>query len=290
MANTETSNHLSQVQTQSYWENGFLCLIRAISPQQCQDWRAQLETIEGDWLDNGLPRALNIHTRVNAHVVIPHAYEIAAHSAILDVVEGILGLDVLLYSTEFLIKKPQTKQVVTMHQDLAYWGLGEIDGILTAWLALSPATPQSGCMDFVKGSHKNPIVPHEDSFNALNLQLRGQKIKVDMAEEDKFSGALATGEISLHHGLMIHGSGANTSHDRRIGVVMRFLSPHVKKPNNAPDYDVPMRGRCDTGNFTLCDAPKGLFHPDNLLLYEEIRTEEAKVIMAGAKSNAGMYA
>ena len=91
MANTETSNHLSQVQTQSYWENGFLCPIRAISPQQCQDWRAQLETIEGDWLDNGLPRALNIHTRVNAHVVIPHAYEIAAHSAILDVVERYFG-------------------------------------------------------------------------------------------------------------------------------------------------------------------------------------------------------
>jgi ectoine hydroxylase-related dioxygenase (phytanoyl-CoA dioxygenase family) len=56
-----------------------------------------------------------------------------------------------------------------MHQDLAYWGLGEIDGILTAWLALSPATPQSGSMDFVKGSHKSPIVPHADSFNELNL-------------------------------------------------------------------------------------------------------------------------
>jgi len=84
---------------------------------------------------------------------------------------------------------------------------------------------------------------------------------------------------------MIHGSGANTSDDRRIGVVMRFLSPHVKKPNNAPDYGVPMRGNCDTGNFTLCDAPKGLFHPEDLLLYEEIRTEQAKVMMAGAEGN-----
>jgi ectoine hydroxylase-related dioxygenase (phytanoyl-CoA dioxygenase family) len=80
-----------------------------------------------------------------------------------------LGPDILLYSTEFFIKEPHTKHVVTMHQDLAYWGLGEIDGILTAWLALSPATPQSGCMDFVKGSHKSPIVPHADSFNELNL-------------------------------------------------------------------------------------------------------------------------
>ena len=50
-----------------------------------------------------------------------------------------------------------------------------------------------------------------------------------------------------------------------------------------------MRGRCDTGNFTLCDAPKGLFHIDDLLHYEEIRTEQAKVMMAGAEGKAEMY-
>ena len=290
MQPTQTSNSLSKAQIERYWENGFLCPIPAISTQQCEDWRAELEAIESDWLDNGLPRALNVYKRVNAHLVMPLAYKIAAHSAILDVVEGILGPDVLLYSTEFLIKEPHTKHVVTMHQDLAYWGLGEIDGILTAWLALTPATPQSGCMDFVKGSHKSPIIPHEDSFDELNLLSRGQEIKVNVAEEDKSSGALATGEMSLHHGLMIHGSGANTSDDRRIGVVMRFLSPHVKKPNNAPDYGVAMRGNCDTGNFTLCHAPKGLFNPEDLLIYEEIRTEQARVMMAGAEGKAAMYA
>ncbi|MBT7999841.1 phytanoyl-CoA dioxygenase family protein, partial [Planktomarina temperata] len=128
MPNAQTSHRLSDAQIQSYWEDGFLCPIPAISAQQCADWRAQLEAIEGDWLDNGLPRALNVYKRVNAHIVMPLAYEIAAHSAILDVVEGILGPDVLLYSTEFLIKEPRTKHVVTMPQDLAYWGLGEIDG------------------------------------------------------------------------------------------------------------------------------------------------------------------
>ena len=72
------------------------------------------------------------------------------------------------------------------------------------------------------------------------------------------------------YALMIHGWGANTSHGRQIGVVMRFLSPHVKKTNNALDYGVPMRGPYDTGNYTLCDAPRGLFHPANRLRYEEI--------------------
>ncbi|MDT2031806.1 hypothetical protein [Planktomarina sp.] len=51
-----------------------------------------METIKGDWLDIGLPRALNVYKRVNAHVVMPLAYEIAAHSAILDVVRVFWGL------------------------------------------------------------------------------------------------------------------------------------------------------------------------------------------------------
>jgi hypothetical protein len=60
---------------------------------------------------------------------IPH--EIAAHPKILDVVESVLEPDILLYSKELIIKESQTKYVVTMHQDLAYWGLGEIDGSAT---------------------------------------------------------------------------------------------------------------------------------------------------------------
>ena len=62
-------------------------------------------------------------------------------------------------------------------------------------------------MNFVKGSHENLIVPHEDNFDELNLLSRDKEVKVDVAKEDKSSGALGTGEISLQHGLMVHGSG-----------------------------------------------------------------------------------
>ena len=284
-----TKNHLSKIQKRQYWDDGFLFPISAVSAGQAKTWRDTLETIESDWLDNELARPLNTYKRVNAHVVMPIAHEIAAHPRILDAVEGILGPDILLYSTEFLIKEGKTKHIVTMHQDLAYWGLGEIDGIVTAWLALSPATQESGCMDFVKGSHKNRIVPHEDSFDKFNLLSRGQEIKVEVTKADKTCGTLDAGELSLHHGLMIHGSGPNSTDERRIGVVIRYISPHVKKPNDARDYGVPLRGKCDTGNFNLCAPPKGLFHADNLVLYEEIREDQAKVMMAGAKGKTGMY-
>ena len=80
-------------------------------------------------------------------------------------------------------------------------------------------------MYFVKGGHENPITPHEDSFDELNLLSRGQ------SRQNLW--ALTTGELSLHHGLIIHGYGPNTSDDRRIGVVIRYISPHAQKPDNA---------------------------------------------------------
>jgi hypothetical protein len=104
MQDSHISNHLSEPQKQRYWDDGYLFPIPAISAAQSKAWRDELEGIERDWLDNGLPRPLAVYKRVNAHVVMPIAHDIAAHPAILDVVEGGLRPDILLYSTEFLIK------------------------------------------------------------------------------------------------------------------------------------------------------------------------------------------
>jgi hypothetical protein len=68
-----------------------------------------------------------------------------------------------------------------------------------------------------------------------------------------------------------------------------LYQPPCKKPNEARDYGVPLRGNCDTDNFKLCTPPKGLFHPDDLLDYETIRENQAAVMMAGAKAKTAMY-
>ena len=183
-----------------------------------------------------MPQPLNTYKRVNAQCVMPLAYQIGADPGILNVVEGILGPDILIYAVEFFIKEPKTRHKVAMHQDLTYWGLGATSEMVTAWLALSPATRQRGCMDFVRGSHKNQILPHKDSFAKDNLLSRGQDVEVHVAEQDKTSIEIQPGEISLHHGFTIHGSGANISDDRRIAAVIRYLSPNVAKETGARDY------------------------------------------------------
>ncbi|MCB2137462.1 MAG: phytanoyl-CoA dioxygenase family protein, partial [Rhodobacteraceae bacterium] len=193
-----TDGRLSAAETTRYWEDGYLFPVQAISPDKARAWRAELEEIERDWLDAGLPLPLNTYKRVNANCVLPLAHRIGTDPAILDVVEGILGPDLLIYGVEFFIKEPRTKHKVTMHQDLTYWGLGAIDGMVTMWLALSPSTRAAGCMEFVQGSHLNPILPHEDTFAEDNLLSRGQEVKVDVAPEDRVPIELMPGQISLH--------------------------------------------------------------------------------------------
>lgn len=280
---------LSNADIDRYWADGFLHPIRVLSTDAATKARADIEAVEREWLEADLRHPLNTYKRVNAHVTMPFVAELARDPAILDVVEGILGPDVLIYAAEFFIKEPRTSHVVTMHQDLTYWGLGEIDGMVTAWVALSPVTRASGCMDLVRGSHKNPILPHEDTFSDNNLLSRGQEIAVEIAEEDKTAVELAPGEMSLHHGLTIHGSGPNVSDDRRIGCVIRYIRPDMAQEAGGKDYVMAARGEDRHHNFEHVDAPGVLFSPESLANYEEIRAEQAKTMMKGAKGKNEMY-
>ena len=142
-------------------------------------------------------------------------------------------------------------------------------------------------MNFVKGSHKNPIVPHEDNFDELNLLSRGQsrcrRGRQIQRRPRHWRDQPAPRLDDPWFGGQYKPRPPNWCRDA-------LFEPACEKTKQCAQLQRPMRGRCDTGNFTLCDAPRGLFHPDDLLLYEEIRTEQAKVMMAGAKGNAEMYA
>ncbi len=280
---------LSDAEVARYWSVGYLFPLRGLSGEVAAVARAELEEIEHDWLDNGLPLPLNTYKRVNAHVVLPLVARLARTPAILDAVEGILGPDILIYAGELFIKEAGTPHVVTMHQDLTYWGLGAIDGMVTAWLALSPATLASGCMEFVAASHKNAILPHEDSFDANNLLSRGQEVKVEVDDDQRVAIELAPGEFSLHHGLTIHGSGPNGSDDRRIGVVIRYIRPDMRQLVGERDYVMDARGEDRFGNFTHVPAPAGNFATDALEVYDQIRAEQSKTMMKGAAKKTGIY-
>ena len=145
-------------------------------------------------------------------------------------------------------------------------------------------------MDFVAGSHKNPILPHKDTYSDLNLLSRGQEVQVDVQPDDKTAIELRPGQMSLHHGLTIHGSGPNRSDDRRIGFAIRYLNPNARQEVADRDYALMARGVDLSGNFIHYAAPTQLFTGASLDLYDRIRADQAKALAKGAAADVPLYA
>jgi ectoine hydroxylase-related dioxygenase (phytanoyl-CoA dioxygenase family) len=248
--------------------------LNVLSREDAAHYRSEIEALERSPESRRLPQPLAHYFRVNGHVVIPFMSRIARAKSVLDVVQSVLGADLLVWSCELFIKEPGTPKIVSWHQDLTYWGLGETDEQLTAWIALSPATPESGCMRFVAGSHHQALVPHRNTFHRDNLLSRGQEIAVDVDETKATEIALQPGQMSLHHGRMFHASGPNLSSDRRIGAAIRYITPRVRQHVAARDYAMLVRGCDQERNWINFAAPEEPFTPDGLSLHSRISSDQ----------------
>lgn len=273
----------------SYRQNGYVSGVPVFTSERVADLRRQIETLEAERADGAGGHDLAQFFRVNGHVVIPLLADVARTPAILDTVEQVLGPNLLVWSVELFIKEPHTTKTVSWHQDITYWGMGETDDEVTAWIALSDVTVQAGCMRFIPGSHKNSIVAHEDTFDEDNLLSRGQQI-AGIDETKAQHGPLRPGEMSMHHGRCFHASGANGSDDRRIGMAIRYVTPEVRDHAPGRDWAMPVRGETPAGGWDCIAGPRALFHPDDLALYGRILEGQAATLAAGAEQDVGMYA
>ncbi len=164
--------------------NGFVSPIRVAEKDGAATWRQELEENER--------RHGKLHYVSKAHLVLPFAHRLACDQAVLDAVESVVGPDILLWDSTFIIKEPGDGKKVSWHQDLTYWGL-DPDDIVSVWLALSPATIESGCMLMIPGSHSGPIAAHRDTLETDNILSRGQTIAESIDESRSQSVVLAAG-------------------------------------------------------------------------------------------------
>ena len=95
--------------------------------------------------------------------------------------------------------------------------------MLSVWLALSPASEESGCMRVMPGTHRGEVLPHDDRYHEDNMLTRGQEITRGVKETEAVLMPLEPGQISIHNYRIAHASGPNNSGDRRIGVSMHFM-------------------------------------------------------------------
>jgi len=281
---------LSPAQVEQYARDGYVMPLDVFPAAEARAIRADIEALERDYPDGTLPQPLNQYFRINGQVVIPLMARLARTPAILDAVESLLGPDLLVWSCEFFIKEPGTQKVVTWHQDLTYWGMGETDDEVTAWIAFSDVSRKAGCMRFIPGSHQQRIVAHRDTFGADNLLSRGQEIAVEVDEAQAVYDELKPGQMSLHHGRLFHASGPNLSDDRRIGMAIRYIAPGVAPVVAERDYAMLVRGTDRHMNWINIAGAAELFGANEMALYNRILEDQAAALTRGAVQAVGLYA
>ena len=270
---------LSAREVALYHRDGFHFPARALSATEARSYRDRLEAQE-----RALGGPLSGNMRQKVHLLFTWANELARHPRILDAVEDVIGPDILCWSTTFFTKEARSPAYVSWHQDATYWGLSTSD-VITAWVAFADAPVASGAMKFWPGSHLRNQLEHRDTFAADNLLSRGQEIAVDVPDGEGVDVALEAGEMSLHHVLLVHGSGPNTTDDRRIGFAIRYIPPHVRQLK-VRDSATLVRGKDPYGNFDLEPAPRHDLDAAALAAHRDAVERSAKALYAGTDRTA----
>ena len=214
---------LTSDQLKQYEEEGYVAPIDALSKEEAKEVREEIELIEKKW-----PNELEGIGRNYIHLISPVFDKVCNNKKILDAVESLIGKNILICGTTLFVKNPNEKGFVSFHQDAKYIGLKPYNWV-TAWVAITDANEENGCMRMWSGSHKNDLQYHNQKFDENNLLTRGQTVENVPINETK-PVILKAGQISLHHPKIVHGSGLNKSNDRRIGfVIQSYIGTNVKQ-------------------------------------------------------------
>ncbi len=250
---------LSERETEAYRRDGAVFPIAVMSEAAARAHRGRLEAAEAE---RG-----TLHYMVKPYLVFSSAREIALDPVLLDAVEDILGPDILLWNSGYVIKQAQDRHHVSWHQDLTYWGL-DSDKLVSAWVALTPATPANGGMRYLPGSHTTGMQEHLDTYSDDNILHRGQEV-AGVDEGAAVDIVLTPGQASLHHGWVLHASAPNASADRRIGLTFQYLDPSARQTLTDRESATLVRGRDRYGHFRPEPEWAGDFAPVTLAFQKE---------------------
>ena len=264
---------LSDADVASFRERGILHPIDVLSAAELAAARDALARIEA--APPEIRRSLIAH---KSHLVSRTLSDIVRHPKILDAVARLIGPDLLVWGSDFFIKEGGSPKFVSWHQDATYWGLTP-DDIVTAWVALTPSTVESGCLEVVPGTHRGPIIAHDNTFAADNMLSRGQTIEDRIDRDRAIHVVLAPGQMSLHHVKIAHASGPNRAAQRRAGFAIRYIGAHVRQEGDAPDSATLVRGT-DPGRFILEPTPAGELDPAAIAYHQETWRREQRIIAA----------
>ncbi len=167
--------------------------------------------------------------------------------------------EVCHFHSKIMQKQPRTGGAWEWHQDYGYWyknGFLYPEAMISVMVALTEATPENGCLQVLKGSHKMQRIEHNvtgqqqgvDSVFLTEIEKRCEHAYVE----------LQPGDVLYFHANLLHCSAANTSEKARWSIISCYNL----------NYNVPFREK-----HLSCIEPLAVV-PDSALLESGARKLE----------------
>lgn len=192
----------------------------------------------------------------NRHLDSSTVWSLCSQAAIVDRLVSLYGPDLIVWDSNIFDKGPAADgkpEEYPWHQDMWHWKL-EPQMSLSVWLALTPATPENGCVEIIPGSHVSEIPIRQNNDSSLGSRFAGHSADPAYFDESsKVAMPLQPGQFFIFNEAVLHHSHPNCTEDRRIGLAFRVTMSRVKS-----DRDYPcllLSGRDMYGHNTLAEPP-----------------------------------
>lgn len=241
---------LSAAQVASYNARGYLHPLTAFDGDAVLRVRAYVDHLFELLKARGVTdnyALLGYHTRC------PGLYDIVMNSRILDVVEDIVGPDIICWTSQVFSKEAHDPKAILFHQDGSYWPLTPARTV-SVWLAIDDADRENSCLQVIPGTHRMGLLPWGKASGNAVLD---QEMHDPTSYGEPQYIELKAGQFSLHADMMAHGSDPNRSDRRRCGFAIRYCSPSVKPLKKDWSRNAILcRGSDTTGYWTYSERPE----------------------------------
>lgn len=197
------------------------------------------------YVDDGVAARTVLRKLDNPHAHRKAVQSLARDPRLVSAVERFIGAGVSVYFSQVFFKPPGGGGPKPAHQDNFYFGPTDIEGVVTAWVALDDATLDNGCLYFGNGTIDGPVYPHFAPQNEpFNLQLPADLL----ARQPMTPAPVRKGGVSFHHGNTFHQSGPNHSEHWRRACALHYVHNDVEFASPALPYDHSLKLRISDGS------------------------------------------
>jgi hypothetical protein len=236
-----TCMRLTQAQCDAFWRDGFLALDQITTPADLADvgtFYDRLFEERAGWKDGNYfdlvgseddPSKFTIPHLQNCSRYCPELMETIYWSNAYSIASQLLGGKIKHLYDIAITKLPHNAAKTPWHQDCAFLPEGSYFEKVVFWMPLQAVDESNGCMRFMPGSHRGPIVPHrspggDNRVNGLEA--------IGISDADSIACPLPAGGATVHHHRTLHATGGNNSDVPRrvmtIGWGARRLSKTVE--------------------------------------------------------------